>query len=120
MAIPDYQSTILPLLKYTADGKDHPIREVIETLADQFNLTEQERRELLPSGQQAIFDNRVAWARTYMKKAGLPEAPRRGHIRITKRGMDVIAFPCTSNEEGFVYGIHPCPTQALAPESGSA
>jgi restriction system protein len=92
MAIPDYQSTMLPLLKYTADGKDHPIREVIETLADQFNLTEQERRELLPSGQQAIFDNRVAWARTYMKKAGLPEAPRRGHIRITKRGMDVIAL----------------------------
>ena len=82
---------MLPLLKYAADGKDHPIREAIEALADQFNLTEQEKRELLPSGQQAIFDNRVAWARTYMKKAGLLEAPRRGHIQITKRGMDVIA-----------------------------
>ncbi len=68
MAIPDYQSIMLPLLKYAADGKDHPIREAIEALAEQFNLTEQEKRELLPSGQQAIFDNRVAWARTYMKK----------------------------------------------------
>ncbi len=91
MAIPDYQSIMLPLLKYAADGKDHPIREAIDALADQFNLTEQEKRELLPSGQQAIFDNRVAWARTYMKKAGLLEAPRRGHIQITKRGMDIIA-----------------------------
>lgn len=91
MAIPDYQSIMLPLLKYAADGKDHPIREAIEALAEQFNLTEQEKRELLPSGQQAIFDNRVAWARTYMKKAGLLVAPRRGHIQITKRGMDVIA-----------------------------
>jgi len=91
MAIPDYQSIMLPLLKYAADGRDHPIREAIDALADEFNLTEQERREPLPSGQQAIFDNRVAWARTYMKKAGLLEAPRRGHIRITKRGMDVIS-----------------------------
>jgi restriction endonuclease Mrr len=71
MAIPDYQSAMLPLLRYAADGQEHFVREAIEELADQFQLTDQERKELLPSGRQATFDNRVGWARTYIKKAGL-------------------------------------------------
>ena len=87
MPIPDYQSTMLPLLKFSQDQQEHSIREAIESLADEFNLSEEERGELLPSGTQPIFDNRVGWARTYMKKAGLLDATRRGHFRITEREL---------------------------------
>lgn len=90
MSIPDYQSCMLPLLKFYSDGQDHTFREAVESLAMNFKLTEQERREMLPSGQQEIFDNRIGWARTYMKKAGLIEAPKRGVNRITPRGLDVL------------------------------
>ena len=90
MAIPDYQSCMLPLLKFYGDGQDHTFREAVEALAKEFSLTDKERREMLPSGQQEIFDNRIGWARTYMKKAGLIEAPKRGINRISPRGMDVL------------------------------
>lgn len=75
MAIPDYQKIMLPLLKYALDGQEHSMREAIGALADQFNLSEDERKELLPSGQQPLFDNRVGWARAYLKKAGLLATP---------------------------------------------
>ena len=94
MAIPDYQSCMLPLLKFYADGQEHSFREAVEAIAKEFNLTESEHREMLPSGQQEVFDNRVGWARTYMKKAGLIEMPKRGVNRITKRGLDL---PFTRN-----------------------
>ena len=90
MAIPDYQSIMLPLLKLAGDGKEHSLRETIETLADHFSLSDEERRELLPSGRQPTFDNRVGWARTYMKKAGLLRSTRRGYFQITERGLDVL------------------------------
>ena len=90
MSIPDYQSCMLPLLKFYSDGQDHTFREAVESLAMNFKLTEQERREMLPSGQPEIFDNRIGWARTYIKKAGLIEAPKRGVNRITPRGLDVL------------------------------
>lgn len=90
MPIPDYQSIMLPLLKFAGDGQEHSLRETIEALADQFGLSGEERNELLPSGQQAIFDNRVGWARTYMKKAGLLESTRRGYYRITPRGQQIL------------------------------
>ncbi|HEX8261134.1 MAG TPA: winged helix-turn-helix domain-containing protein [Rubrobacteraceae bacterium] len=90
MAIPDYQSVMLPLLRYAADEQEHSVREAIEALADQFRLTEEERKELLPSGGQATFDNRVGWARTYMKKAGLLESPRRSYFKITDRGLQAL------------------------------
>src|SRR5205807_495935 len=90
MAIPDYQSIMLPLLRFAADGNEHPLREAVEGLAEKFRLTDAERRELLPSGQQPTFDNRVAWARTYMAKAGLLDPTRRGYFRITQRGKDVL------------------------------
>jgi restriction system protein len=96
MAIPDYQSIMLPLLKLARDSKEHSLRESIDTLASQFELNADERNELLPSGKQPVFDNRVGWARTYMKKAGLLESPRRGFFRITKRGLDVLASNPTS------------------------
>lgn len=87
MAIPDYQTVMLPLLKFASDGQEHSVREAIENLADDFNLTESERTELLPSGQQATFTSRVGWAATYLKKAGLLGATRRSHFKITERGF---------------------------------
>jgi restriction system protein len=90
MAIPDYQSLMLPLLKYLEDGKEHHVREAIEALAQQFSLSPEERRQILPSGQQFTFDNRVGWARTYMKKADLIESTKRGYFKITKRGLKVL------------------------------
>jgi restriction system protein len=91
MAIPDYQSIMLPLLKFIRDGREHSFRETVEALATQFELTASERKELLPSGQQAIFDNRVGWARTYLKKAGLIKSARRGFFQITDRGMQTLS-----------------------------
>ncbi|WP_016950472.1 restriction endonuclease [Anabaena sp. PCC 7108] len=90
MAIPDFQLVMLPLLKYASDGKEHSLREAISYLADVFNLSNEERKELLPSGQQAIFDNRVGWSKTHLKKAGLLEDPKRGFFKITDRGMEVL------------------------------
>jgi restriction system protein len=90
MTIPDFQSLMLPLMKYIADGREHSLRETIESLADEFDLTQDERTELLPSGQQSAFDNRVGWARTYMKKAGLLQSPRRGFFQITDRGIEIL------------------------------
>src|SRR5438445_714125 len=71
MSIPDFQALMLPLLRLMADGAEHRIRDLIPALADEFNLTEDERRELLPSGRQARFDNRVHWAASYLKEARL-------------------------------------------------
>lgn len=90
MAIPDFQRIMLPLLKFAADQQEHPKREAIECLAKQFNLTVEERKELLPSGQQMVFDNRVGWAITYLKKAGLLESPKRSFFRITQRGVEIL------------------------------
>ncbi|MCX8049354.1 MAG: restriction endonuclease [Methylohalobius sp.] len=91
MAIPDYQSLMLPLLQFLEDGQERPMGQAIEALAEKLGLTEEEREALLPSGQQRIFDNRVSWARTYMKKAGLIASPRRGFIGITELGKQVLA-----------------------------
>ena len=91
MAIPDFQTLMLPLLRYTADGVEHNAREAVETLAVEFSLSNEERREPLPSGRALLFDNRLAWALFHMKKAGLMDAPRRGVFRITQRGNDLLA-----------------------------
>jgi restriction system protein len=90
MAIPDFQSLMLPLLKLVNDGREHSFRESVDRLADQFHLTKEERSELLPSGLAVLFDNRVGWARTYLKKAGLLEATRRGYVKITQCGLEVL------------------------------
>jgi restriction system protein len=91
MAIPDYQSIMLPLLKYAGDGKEHSMREAIETLAAQFKLTDDERKVSLSSSPQSLFDNRVGWTRTYLKKAGLIDSKRRGYINITEEGQKVLS-----------------------------
>lgn len=90
MTIPDFQTIMLPLLKLAGDGEVHSIHEAVNRLADDFSLSEEERTKLLPSGQQPTFYNRVGWARTYLKKAGLLEDPRRGHFRMTDRGRRVL------------------------------
>lgn len=96
MSIPDFQSIMLPLLKFASDGDTHHIHDAVNKLAEQFSLTEEEKSRLLPSGQQPIFYNRVGWARTYLKKAGLLEDPKRGYFKITDRGLKVLADnpPC--------------------------
>lgn len=71
MAIPDYQALMLPVLQLAADGNEHRFRDAVDQLADQYSLTDEERNELLPSGSQAVFTNRVGWARSYLKQAGL-------------------------------------------------
>ncbi len=81
---------MLPLLRHLADGQVHHVRDLIDQLAEKYRLTEAERKALLPSGRQPVFDNRVGWARTYLKKAGLLQSPGRGLIQITPRGLDVL------------------------------
>jgi restriction system protein len=90
MAIPDYQTCMLPFLRHLADGKEHSLRDTEEALAQHFSLSPNERAELLPSGQQGIFKNRIGWARTYLKKAMLIEAPKRAVFRITERGLQTL------------------------------
>jgi len=94
MAIPDFQSTMLPLLKYLSDGNEHSNQDIYEALENQFHMTEEEKKELLPSGKQRVFVNRVAWAKSYLKQADLVEAVRRGYYRITESGKDIIFNHC--------------------------
>ena len=91
MAIPDYQTLMLPLLQFAADGREHTKREAVSALGQQVGLTQEELGVLLPSGRQGLFDNRVAWARSYLKHAGLIDAPRRGVFVITDRGKQLLA-----------------------------
>jgi len=90
LAVPDYQSIMLPLLKIAGDGKDRTLTDAIEELATQFRLSENDRKEMLPSGMQPRFDNRVGWAKTYLGKAGLLESSGRGRFRITARGQHLL------------------------------
>jgi restriction system protein len=84
---------MLPLLKLLGDDQDHRLQDLIATLEEQLGLSEEQRKALLPSGQQLVFHNRLGWARTYMKKAGLLESPYRGWVRITARGQEVLRKP---------------------------
>jgi len=91
MPIPDFQTLMLPLLRHLADGAERANQESIDALAQEYNLTDAERAQLLPSGQQTVFCNRVAWAKAHFKRAGLIESPRRGIYRITDQGREVLA-----------------------------
>jgi restriction system protein len=90
MAIPDYQTVMLPLLRFLGDGKEHSQVESVDAVSSEFRLTADERQQLLPSGTSTVIHNRVGWARTYMKKAGLLETTRRGFFRISSRGEEVL------------------------------
>ena len=93
MAVPDFQSWFLPLLRRLSDGKDHGMSELYQALADDTALSAEDRAQLLKSGAQLVFENRIGWARTYLKKAGLIEAPSRGVVRITERGKSILVKP---------------------------
>ena len=88
--VPDYQSLMLPVLRAAAAGEQR-IGAVVQRLGEELGLSEAARAALLASGRQTIFANRVHWAKTYLAKAGLVEATRRGHFRLTQRGADVLA-----------------------------
>jgi restriction system protein len=89
MAVPDFQSIMLPLLKALSDGKEHYTRDVFDAVADIFKMTVEERKERLPSGN-IVYENRAGWARTYLKKAGLVEYTGKGSLKITRRGLEVL------------------------------
>lgn len=90
MTIPDFQTIMLPLLDLSSDGKEHRFRDTVQSLAEQFRLSEEERLELLPSGRAPKFANRVGWATTHLSKAELIERPRRGYFKITGRGQSLL------------------------------
>lgn len=90
MAIPDFQSIMRPLLEHLADGKAESNRETLDVLSRQFQLTTDELSELLPSGQQSVFTNRIAWAKAHLKNAGLLSSPTRGQYQITARGLEAL------------------------------
>jgi restriction system protein len=92
MSIPDYQSLMLPVLLASSKGEVR-IGPVVDALADQLSLSPEDRSELLPSGQQTVFSNRVHWAKSYLSKAQLVEITRRGYFRITPRGQTVLQSP---------------------------
>jgi len=88
--IPDYQTLMRPVLACAAVGETR-IGDAVEQLAEKLGLTPDERAQLLPSGKQTMFANRVHWAKTYLVKAGLAEGTRRGYFRITPRGQAALA-----------------------------
>jgi restriction system protein len=90
MAIPDFQTLMLPTLKALRDGKEHPFKSVVDALAIEFKLTPDELAQLLPSRRAPTFYNRVAWAKFYLKKAGLVSQVKRSFLSITQRGIDAL------------------------------
>jgi len=100
VAVPDFQAFFLPMLKLAADGVVHSLQEAYRRAADHFELTDADRKEMLPSGTQATCKNRIAWSRTYLAKAMLLESPKRGSFCITGRGKEMLArnpaplWPC--------------------------
>lgn len=91
MPIPDFQTLMRPILEMHADDGDHEFAKVVALMADRFELSADERAEMLPSGGQKLFNNRIAWSLTHLVQAGLLERPRRGVTRIIDRGRKVLA-----------------------------
>jgi len=99
--IPDYESLMRPVLECAAKGECR-IADVVERLADKYTLTDEERSELLPSGRQTRFANRVHWAKSYLKQADLVRATKRGHFIITERGKSVLLDPSVRINKSFL------------------
>ncbi|WP_204216652.1 winged helix-turn-helix domain-containing protein [Pseudomonas saudimassiliensis] len=91
MAVPDFQSLMFPLLKFSADGEEHTMQEARDGLAKLMGLSEEDLRERLPSGRQTTFANRVAWAKVYLTQAGVLESPKRGRFHISERDRKILA-----------------------------
>ncbi len=90
MPVPDFQSIMLPLLRHCADGQEHSKGDILPFLGKEFGLSDADMTELLPTGRQGKFDNRVGWAKSYLKQAGLLETTGRGLFRISERGRQVL------------------------------
>ncbi len=102
MPVPEFAEFMLPLLKLAGDEKTHTLAEARETLGTTMNISPEDRVELLPSGTQSRYDNRVTWARTYLTKAGLLERIGRGAFRITQRGQEVLKNPPARIDKKFL------------------
>lgn len=102
--IPDYQTLMEPVLRASSKGEVR-IGDVVDALAEQFSLSDDDRAELLPSGKQTVMANRVHWAKTYLKQAGLVEPTRRGHFRITSRGLSALAAPTPKIDNAYLKGF---------------
>lgn len=89
--IPDFQTLMLPFLKLAKDDKEHSSNDFLEPLSEQYQLTDNEKVSMLPSGSQRVFNNRVHWAKAYLKMASLIENTRRGFFRITARGLHTLS-----------------------------
>jgi restriction system protein len=127
VAVPDYQRVMLPFMQLASDEREHSLRDVIDTLAQDLHLSQEERTELLPSGRQAKFDNRVAWAVTYLSKAGLLQRTGRARVRITPRGVEVVRKKPSRLDKAYLMQFsefrafqrasqHAAPNGALAPQ----
>lgn len=90
MTLPGFQDLMLPVLKYAATREEHSLREVVDFLIKEFSISPEDGAIKIPSGSQPIFYNRVGWARTYLKQAGLLEQTRRSYLKITERGKSVL------------------------------
>ena len=90
MAVPKYYEMYHSFLQSLSDGEEHPYSDVKKKVIEDFKLTDIELAELLPSGKQPVFSNRIGWCRTYLKKAGLIESPTKAHFMITKSGREVL------------------------------
>lgn len=101
MPIPDYQTLMRPVLEHAAMGEVR-IGALIETLSEQLGLSPEEREEMLPSGKQTVIANRIHWAKTYLKQAGLVIPTRRAHFIITDRGKAALADPNVQIDNAFL------------------
>ena len=93
MTVPKYHELYAPVLNTLKDGNVHTMKEIKQSVADQKHLTETDLAERLPSGKQAVFDNRIGWTRTYLKKAGLIESPARAQFVLTDEGKKLFLMP---------------------------
>lgn len=103
MAVPDYQTLLLPLLRLAGSEKADTLLKAEQILADEFSLSEEDRSARLPSGQQTVLRNRTGWASFYLKNAGLIEKPKRGIFRITNRGKKILASNPESIDLGYLF-----------------
>jgi hypothetical protein len=106
MAVPDFQTLMLPMLETLSDGQvRRVIPDVSDVLAARFHLTAEDLEQMLPSGAMPTFINRTHWASTYMSKAELLERPQRGHIQVTRRGLDLLVLRRGGVEGGQSSGV---------------
>lgn len=90
MSVPKYHELYAPFLRGLQDGQVHNMKEMKDIVAEEMGLTYEDRTDMLPSGKQAVFDNRIGWTRTYLKKAGLIESPERAQFKITEEGLKAL------------------------------